>query len=345
MANLRKLTSIALLFIATIQAALAQYSAVTVTGDGRIVAAGGSKGHVGVWNTKDGSYRKQFPVSKAVRGLAFVGDERLLAVGTYQGGLTIWMLTPRAYICKERLLPNEMVDAVAVSPNGKTLAASCFSGWTYLFETSEWKQVGVIFEKSNFTCSVKFSADGLRLFTAGNTWSAWNLRSDSPIWAARGERSLTELDAASHAGLLWSHPSGGDANVDAYCADIAVSQDGKMVVGVSGVGRHDSGGKRLKAFDAASGRLLWEARSVGLTTVALSNDGTTVITGGDDGKVRLWNASTGEMIQEIQAHSKPIRDIVPIPASSQFITTSEDSTLATWDAQTGKLIRRLRGLG
>jgi WD40 repeat protein len=322
--------------------AVAQFSAVAVSPDGKIVAAGGEKGQICLWDVKSGSLLHEMTAAKPVRGLAFVRDEKILAAGTNQGGVEIWVSKPAGYARAEHFCGNQLIYAVAASADGKTLAVSGHSGWTSLHETTAWKPVGVIFERSNFTCGVAFARDGSFLATAGNTFSLWNTDSASALWKPRGERPIDDLEAATKKSLRWAHSSNGDINDDVYCADIAVSPDGRRVVGVNGVGRHNSGGKTLTVWNAQTGKKSWASRSTRMTCVVFTADGKRIATGSHDGTVRVWDPESGELLHEVKEHTKAVRNLAAMPEGTGFVSAAEDGTAALWDGQTGKRVREFR---
>ncbi len=316
---------------------LSPFQAVAISSNGKVVAAGGAGGKAYLIDFKNEKVLQEFKAAKPVTGMAFVGDERTLALGTDQGGVEIWVAGTSGYSLKTRLGDdNLIVYAVAASADGKTLAVGCHSGWVHLYDTSTWKPSGVLFERSNLTCSVAFSNDGSFLVTAGNSFRAWKLETNTPLWTATKNQPLSKLEISSMQSLLWRNLSDGDANDDASCADIAISPAMDLVAGVNGTSRHDGGGKTLYAWDARSGKPRWKARSSGLTTVAFSAQGNRIATGSTDGTLRIWDAQNGKMLDEIKLHAKAIRNIVARPNGTAFISVAEDGFLRIWDPQTDK---------
>jgi len=53
----------------------------------------------------------------------------------------IWISKPSGYAHTDQFGGDQIVEAVATSADGKTLATSGYSGWTYLHETASWKPV------------------------------------------------------------------------------------------------------------------------------------------------------------------------------------------------------------
>lgn len=55
--------------------------------------------------------------------------------------------------------------------------------------------------------------------------------------------------------------------IDVYCSDTTFAPDGKRVAVTTGVGRLDTGGKRLFVLDATTGRDVWLGRASGMLCV------------------------------------------------------------------------------
>lgn len=68
-----------------------------------------------------------------------------------------------------------------------------------------------------------------------------------------------------------------------------------------------------------------------------SPDGRTIISGGEDNRIRIWDARTGKEIQEYHRHSNGIDTIVFSPDGKQFVTIASDS-LNIWDAESKQIL-------
>jgi WD40 repeat protein len=79
--------------------------------------------------------------------------------------------------------------------------------------------------------------------------------------------------------------------------------------------------------------------------VAVTPDGSHVVSGDADGIVRVWNLVNGEERFILRGHSAPVTD-VSVSADSRFAVSAPgfgDGTLRVWDLSTGRLKPTLRG--
>lgn len=72
---------------------------------------------------------------------------------------------------------------------------------------------------------------------------------------------------------------------------------------------------------------------------ALSPDGQRLASGGDDGRVRLWNLATGKATQSrsLSGHKSAVTCLKFSPDGARLCSGSRDRTISVWDVRTGSL--------
>jgi len=78
-----------------------------------------------------------------------------------------------------------------------------------------------------------------------------------------------------------------------------------------------------------------------VTTVALA--GTTLVSGGYDGKLIWWDTAKNEKLRTTDAHAKWIRKAVASADGGLVASVADDMVCKLWDAKTGKMIHELKG--
>ncbi|KAH6696713.1 WD40-repeat-containing domain protein [Leptodontidium sp. MPI-SDFR-AT-0119] len=74
-----------------------------------------------------------------------------------------------------------------------------------------------------------------------------------------------------------------------------------------------------------------------VTSVAFSSDGKQIVSGSDDGTVRLWDAATGHQVLPIlEGHISGVSSVAFSPDGTQIVSGSSDETVRLWDAATGQ---------
>src|SRR5882762_10942527 len=75
-----------------------------------------------------------------------------------------------------------------------------------------------------------------------------------------------------------------------------------------------------------------EGHSRGCMCVAFSPDGERLVSGSYDLTVRLWNTSTGALLQVMAGHKGSVDSVVYSPNGMLIASCSEDHTVKIWDA-------------
>jgi len=96
------------------------------------------------------------------------------------------------------------------------------------------------------------------------------------------------------------------------------------------------------------GKLLttWKGKQTGVLGLDYHPNGSSLVSGHNDGTVRLWEISTTEPTKIVKVttltdHDALVWRIAYSPNGSVFATASEDNTVKIWDRQ-GKLLRVMR---
>jgi WD40 repeat protein len=75
--------------------------------------------------------------------------------------------------------------------------------------------------------------------------------------------------------------------------------------------------------------------------VAISSDGNNLVTGGEDGKVKVWYLPTGQLLRKLEGHPSAVHSIAISPDGEIIATGSSDTTVKLWEMHTGALLQIL----
>jgi len=68
-----------------------------------------------------------------------------------------------------------------------------------------------------------------------------------------------------------------------------------------------------------------------MNSLAYSPDGRMLVTGGDDGKVKLWNTSSGYCFVTFDDHKAGVTGVSFVPNGTAIVTSSLDGTVRAFD--------------
>ena len=212
---------------------------------------------------------------------------------------------------------------LALSPDGKTLAYSPghnpyehIEHVVHLIDVDSGRERTALKGHEKTIWGIAFSADGSRLATISDDYQLW-------IWDVSAGTVIKKFtDQPSQAALTFS-------------------PDGKwlLVQGTTGLPLVLDLQTEAKPW-----KILGEEPDDFQThfySAAISPDGRTIITGGDDRLIRLWNVANRKQVGAWVAHDKSVGAVAFAPDGQLFASASRDETIKLWDAATNQLLKTI----
>lgn len=187
--------------------------AVAFSRDGNIIAAGGMDGVITLMHTAGKNLGKLTGHKSWVNSLAFHGDR--LVSGSSDGTVKLWD-TKAKKLLRTFVLPDPReIRGVAISPDGKLVAAACRFGAVKVWNAETGKEVANLDAHEGEAWSVCFTPNGKTLVSGGGDWGK---PGKVRLWDAR----------------TWKERAGLPHPAEVLC--VAVSPDGRWLA-VSGMGK------------------------------------------------------------------------------------------------------------
>ena len=122
-----------------------------------------------------------------------------------------------------------------------------------------------------------------------------------------------------------------------YIDFCAVSPDGKLIA-------FHCYDHAPRIYDTETGRFLVSLGSHDFKSVAFSNDGSRIITGTDDGDVKIWNSRNGLLVDTLKQQMDGFSvDALAYSPDDRLIVSGAYKNIRLWDVDTGKCLKTLYG--
>ncbi len=205
------------------------------------------------------------------------------------------------------------VLSLAISPDGRNLAAGGVSGDLDIWQIPDGRKISSLKGHTDWIRSVAFhpNANIVASGSEDKTVRLWDLTIRQCIVVLKG-----------HSSWVYS---------------VCFSPDGSRLV-TSGED------KTARVWDVETQRCLTilKGHAARVTSVIFCTDERFLLTSSDDRTLRLWNIETGECIRKIKQEGEPL---CAVDAGLDGIVASggEDYIVRTFDVKTGRCLRNLRG--
>eukprot|EP00993_Chasmostoma_nieuportense_P004280 NODE_495_length_2151_cov_19.034585_g459_i0.p1 GENE.NODE_495_length_2151_cov_19.034585_g459_i0~~NODE_495_length_2151_cov_19.034585_g459_i0.p1 ORF type:complete len:685 (+),score=157.68 NODE_495_length_2151_cov_19.034585_g459_i0:66-2120(+) len=90
----------------------------------------------------------------------------------------------------------------------------------------------------------------------------------------------------------------------------------------------------IRSTDATNGEHLWSvdnAHRCPITQLVIAPNMKFIVTGGEEGEIRLWEMKTREMVSELKEHKGHISGLRMFEDSTHLLSSSKDRSVITWD--------------
>lgn len=298
---------------------------VAISGDGQTVAYAANDGRLYVWDvnreTGVGNPIEAFNPGEERRygkelDMSFVGNR---VVYRHDSGLLVsqvhvWDRDAGRKIRTPPRMQSGEVSCVAMSRNGSQVVTGTRNGTIWIWNTDIMGcAVQTLKGHTDLVTDVVFCPNAKRIISTGmdNTARIWDIEEGVMI------------GQASRTGLV---------------NQIIVSAEGKeaMLV-VSGDTAHVLNLEKMDKRDCV------EQYTGRVKCVAYCGRDKKVVTGCEDGHVRIWDSESGESIgHPLECHERMVHCVAVSPDGKRIVSASYDSTVRVWDAMSGHVVGERR---
>lgn len=315
-----------------------------ISPDGQTVASLGRGSELRLWDRSTGDLIWQVRYPRGIAGFVFVAEGRQIAAFVEDG---IELL---ASASGERVrhfrVPAAVRELLCSSPDGKTMAFGA-SGGIHLWDVAAGRVTTVLPGYGEIVADVVLFPDGKLLASASadgevRVWDVATRKTVKrlvPAWPKEkprreGDRHPQAI-AVSHDGqrlaagywdgsvCIWSTRTWAQGHFK------KVSSHGIGGMAFSSRGPLAWAGAEVGVFDVERGKVIWQSEKA-TTKVSFTPDGRTLVSGGYDGLIRTWDATTGKERPAEPGHPRGAHALAFSPGGDAIASLGGDGHVRLW---------------
>lgn len=274
--------------------------------DSKLMTTGGDHGQMKLWDTSSRTLLRSFKGNLSlITSVAFSPDGKWLVSGGYDKDVRVWSVDTGDCV-KVLNGHTQEITCVAWSPCGRFVAAGAKRDKKLPFHNSrilvwEVETERVVLDGAWHDDSVRclaFHADGVRLFTGSE---------DRNIVEANWRTGKT-LRTFLEPGEVWSLEARGDT--------------------LLAVGKERSAS--LRNLHTGQLKRKWYDPQTSIRSHAWTPDGRTIVTGGEQGPIRLWQTATGLELCTVDTGTSKVLGLAVSPDGNHLAATCHDGKTYLW---------------
>jgi len=318
-----------------------------------------------LWSLSDLQLVARLQADNNVRSARFTPDGRQLLTGQTSGSLALWNAQPagfQSYLSdpvfnagkppdKTIRAHNESVTALAVSPDGKTLASASQDKLAKLWSLPGGQLLAVLEGHKEGISDIAITPDGKTYITAGSdkTIKLWNAPDGPPPASAPPKKPAKEAaPKKARPGSAKSTPQNAGpkgrllATLEGHQAGVRkllLSADGKTLVSIDQ-------GRAIKTWLLPEGRLLGTLpeQKGEMQDAVIAPDGKLLATAMNDRNhhvVKLWSLPEGRLLATLAGVEGSVQSLAIAPDGKQLAVNAGDNSISFWELPSGRLIGSL----